>query len=493
LKLYLRGTDNKYAVEQMLFTLYPGEKPEYPETPPSGDRIEVNLSEGKLNTTITCKLTFNNKSYTGRTSVKSEKLTDKLIYDRYVQRMIKTAFYRASLKAGHEKPAWGALTGVRPAKLMTELLNNGLSDDEAVKEFMAKYDVTEERSRLCLAASHYSIDTENSIGPKDVCLYVGIPFCPTRCNYCSFVSQSIEKSTHLIPPFMEALLKEIESTSDVVNELGLNVISIYIGGGTPSILSAEQLDVLCCKLESSFNLKNCEEFTVEAGRPDTITKEKLITLKNHNVSRLSINPQTMTASVLEAIGRRHTPEDVVEALKLVRKTGDFEINMDLIAGLTTDTYESFKATIDTVLKLKPDNITIHTLSLKKGSRITLDGAKLPTPGEVSKMLDYASEKLTGAEYEPYYLYRQKNMSGGFENVGWTTKGHSNLYNICIMEELCSIIAMGGGGSTKLVAPGDGKNIRIVAPKYPTEYISHINKTCEDKNNIKEFYNAILTS
>lgn len=328
----------------------------------------------------------------------------------------------------------------------------------------------------------------NSLGERDVCLYVGIPFCPTRCSYCSFVSQSVEKSMKLIPPFMDALMQEIDAAAAAVNKLGLSVISIYMGGGTPTTLTAQQLDRLCAKIAERFDLSALREYTVEAGRPDTITDDKLRTLCAHGVDRISVNPQTMSDEVLNVIGRRHTADDIIQALEKVRKVGGMEVNMDLIAGLPVDSAEGFEKTLDTVIALDPENITVHTLSLKKGSRITLEGSAIPSDAEVGKMLDIAQDKLRRGGWAPYYLYRQKFMSGGFENVGWATDGRVNLYNICIMEELCSIIAMGGGGSTKLIRPDDGRNIRIMAPKYPLEYINSIGNTCTEKAKILGFYN-----
>ena len=259
-----------------------------------------------------------------------------------------------------------------------------------------------------------------------------------------------------------------------------------MGGGTPTTLSAEQLDILLTKLETVFDLSAVRENTVEAGRPDTITMEKLEVLKKHGVSRISVNPQTMTDSVLEAIGRKHTAQDILDAFDMVRKVGGMAINMDLIAGLPTDTPDSFRSTMDQVMALAPENITVHTLSLKKGARLMDEGGDIPTPASVKEMVDYAHSLLQEGGYEPYYLYRQKNMSGGFENTGWCKPGFENLYNIFIMEELCSIIAMGAGGSTKLVRP-DGKIERIFAPKYPNEYIANIDATCNHKNKIGEFY------
>ena len=481
MKLYLFGHDYKYAAEQILLTMFPSERPEYPSGKPEGDRMEIRLSRGERYMTATCALHRGGKVFRGRAAVRAELLSDELLTDRYCQRLVKNAVYRAALASGVCRPAWGALTGVRPGKLMTPLLKSGMSGEAAVREFEEKYDVSPERAALCLETSRVTLAAEASLAPEDVCLYVGIPFCPTRCAYCSFVSQSVEKSMKLIDPFVAALFREIRATAAEVRALGLRVVSVYMGGGTPT--------TLCTLLAQVFDLSALREYTVEAGRPDTITDEKLAVLRRHGAGRISVNPQTMSDAVLDAIGRRHTAADIVDALARVRAAGGFDVNMDLIAGLPSDTPAGFSETLRQVLALAPENITVHTLSLKKGSRITLEGAALPTAAEVAAMLDAAHAALTAAGYSPYYLYRQKFMSGGFENVGWAKGDTANLYNICIMEELCSILAMGGGGSTKLVAPGGGRNIRLVAPKYPLEYINNIDKTCEDKKKISRFYLA----
>ena len=471
----------------MLFTMFPGERPEYPEGKPSGDRIEVRLSRAEKYTTASCVMSFDGMLYRGKAAEKNPALSDILELDRVCQRIIKKAMYKAALASGIKRPVWGALTGVRPGKLMCGILSKTPDEQAALRQFMEEYDVSPERASLCLDTSRETMKAVGEMGEKDVCLYVGIPFCPTRCAYCSFVSQSVEKSMKLIEPFVEALHKEVRATAEQVRALGLRVVSIYFGGGTPTTLSAKQLDELCALIKQEFDLESLKEYTVEAGRPDTISDDKLQVLRRYGVDRVSVNPQTMSDHVLEVIGRKHTAQDIVDALEKVRNCGGFAVNMDLIAGLPADTVESFEDTMNRVLSLGPENITVHTLSLKKGSRITTEGAELPSAAEVGRMLDIAQEKLRSEGYFPYYLYRQKNMSGGFENVGWTKAGHVNLYNICIMEELCSIIAMGGGGSTKLVSPAEGRNIRVVAPKYPLEYINSIDKTCADKKKISQFY------
>ena len=488
MKLYLHGHDYKYAAEQMLLSLYPSERPEYPDGRPEGDRVELSLSQGASFITASCKLVSHGRTYHGCSAVRADSLTDSISRDKLCSRIIKNAFYRAALSSGHAKPVWGALTGVRPGKLFCALMENSGGADAALRRFISEYDVSPERAELCRDTSLVTRQVRAGLGQKDVCLYVGIPFCPTRCSYCSFVSQSVEKSMKLIPPFLDALMREIDAAAQAVNELGLSVISIYMGGGTPTTLSPGQLDRLCSRLSERFDLSRLREYTVEAGRPDTITEAKLAVLKDHGVDRVSVNPQTMCDGVLEAIGRRHTAQDIYDAIGNVRRVGGMAVNMDLIAGLPSDSVEGFAGTLDKVTALEPENITVHTLSLKKGSRITLEGSQLPTPAEVGRMLDIAGDKLRSAGYSPYYLYRQKFMSGGFENVGWAKEGCVNLYNVCIMEELCSIIALGGGGSTKLVNRDGGRSIRLFAPKYPAEYIAGIEKNCRDKQRIINFYN-----
>ena len=489
-KLYLYGHRYQYAAEQMLLTLFPTERPEHPEGRPEGDRIELRLSRGARFATATCALHRGGRVWHGRAAARTELLRDEVSTDRVCQRLVKNAMYRAALRAGHGRPVWGALTGVRPGKLMAPLLRQGLSGEEAVRRFREEYDVSAERAALCLDTSRQTLLAADSLSARDVCLYVGIPFCPTRCAYCSFVSQSVEKSMGLIEPFLAALYREIGAVAEQVRALGLHVVSLYMGGGTPTTLSAGQLGALCKELAARFDLSALREYTVEAGRPDTITAEKLRVLRGHGVDRISVNPQTMRDTVLEAIGRKHTAADIVAALETARSVGGFAVNMDLIAGLPADSAEGFAETLETVLALAPENVTVHTLSLKKGSRITEEGTALPPPEAVGAMLDLAGERLRQAGYAPYYLYRQKFMSGGFENVGWAKPGAENLYNICIMEELCSILAMGAGGSTKLIRNDGGRNLRLMAPKYPKEYVASIEKTCADKEQIGGFYRVL---
>ena len=463
MNLYLIGHNYKYAAEQMLLTMFPQERPVYPDAPQgTGDGAAIELADSL----VRCTLTLGGRVFAAREEILP--WTDELERARNEQRAVKMSFYRAAIESGVPRPVWGALTGVKPGKLLARYLTAG----QTAEDFARDYDVSPARTRLCLQTTTHTLTARASLAAGDVGLYVGIPFCPTRCAYCSFISSAVGANAKLMRPYLDALLKEIRLTGQRLRRGGLRPVSVYFGGGTPTTLTAPQLDELCAALEEAFDLSAVREYTVEAGRPDTITAEKLAVLKAHGVTRVSVNPQTMSDEVLQAIGRFHTAQDVVDALALVRQAGGFQVNMDLIAGLPKDTPERFADTLRRVLALDPENITVHTLAIKNGSRLAENPQDLPSGAQVGQMLDLAEDALRGAGYEPYYLYRQKYMSGGFENVGWMKPGCENLYNIIMMEGLCPVIAMGAGGSTKLTAP-DGSVKRSVNPKYPKEYIERM--------------------
>jgi oxygen-independent coproporphyrinogen-3 oxidase len=502
--LTLLGHDYKYAVEQIMLMMYPDERPVYiaDGKPVPGLAAVVRLTLGEKYATASTKIISDGASYKGMSRAARVALTNKLATDSLLQKIIKLSFYKAAMAAQVASPGgvsptgiapvWGALTGIRPGKLATSLLERGVPTARVLGSLQRDYFVSPERAALCLDTAGAGLQVKRSLGEKDIALYIGIPFCPTRCHYCSFVSHSVEKSMKLIPPFVEALLTEIAALSDVVSQLGLNVIAVYFGGGTPTTLSDAQLDRLMGALGDAFDLKNVREYTVEAGRPDTITAEKLTVLRRRGADRISINPQSMSDEVLRAIGRRHTAEDIVNAVRLARDAGFGCVNMDLIAGLPGDTAGGFQSSLEQVLALRPENVTVHTLSLKKGTKITLENTPLPGVSDVYSMLDGAQSRLRGGGFSPYYLYRQKFMSGGFENVGWCLDGFAGLYNILIMEELTTILALGGGGVTKLVgrAPGSGPSgriERIFNLKYPYEYIGSIGRVIAQKTRIAEFY------
>lgn len=385
-------------------------------------------------------------------------------------------------------PPWGVLTGVRPSKLMLRLIDQ-MGAEGARRYFTDDLLVSEEKTNLAqtVAAAEEKIialSERNSFS-----LYVAIPFCPTRCSYCSFVSHSIANSNakKLLPEYLDKLAEEIRITGEIASELGLRLESVYFGGGTPGVLEAPQLDRLLYAVENSFDLSTVREYTVEIGRPDTVTPEKLRILRLHNVGRISINPQTFNQKTLDLIGRNHKVEQAVKAYQLAKAYGFESINMDLIAGLPEETLEDFKASVDTAISLSPENITVHTLALKRSSELNASGAGVSGGNTAKQMLEYASKRLYGSKYEPYYMYRQSKCVGNLENVGWCKSGKDCLYNVFMMEECHTVIAVGAGAVTKLCDPDSTNVERIFNFKYPYEYISGFDKITERKNGIKSFY------
>ena len=350
------------------------------------------------------------------------------------------------------------------------------SADKLLKDV---YYVTPERRQLAIDYSTSTVNAAKLLEPNDLSLYVGIPFCPTRCTYCSFVSRTIGKKTELLNPYLEALLKEIEISGRLMADSGKHVRTIYIGGGTPTSLSAPQMACLLDAIRDNFDLSRCIEFTVEGGRPDTLDAQKLRTIRQHGADRMSINPQTMEDHVLRACGRPHKAADVVRAYREAVDAGFTAINMDLIAGLPQDDYDGFCRSLDAVAALDPANITVHTLALKKGADLFEKREGLSSAEEVTRMVDYANSQLRNLTYKPYYLYRQKYMSGSFENVGWSRDGLDCLYNIYMMEEIHTILSLGGGGMNKVNLP-DGKLTRFHNPKFPEQYIEMIDDVLKQK-------------
>ena len=386
-------------------------------------------------------------------------------------------------------PRWGVLTGVRPGKLYSSLLGQ-LGSHKNVKEYMCnRLLVAEDKVDLCYHTYLAECNAASLCDSSAFSLYISIPFCPTRCSYCSFVSHSVEKTAKMVPQYVDLLCKELEETAKRANALNLTLKTIYFGGGTPTQLSAPQLDQVMTAIEQYFDLSCVEEYTVEGGRPDTITVEKLEVLKKHGVGRLSINPQTMHDDILEIIGRRHSANQVLEAFEMARNVGFNNINMDLIAGLPGDSLERFIQSLDTILSLSPENITVHTLSVKRSSFLTSRGEIATTPnGEtVLAMLEAAKNRLSNNDYTPYYLYRQSKMLGNLENVGWSKSGYDCIYNIYMMNELHTVLAVGAGGVSRLKDPNGTQIERIFNFKYPYEYIERFETMLERKKGIDDFY------
>lgn len=382
---------------------------------------------------------------------------------------------------------WGTLTGVRPVKRLNKMLDEGFTKNEIFKTLKEKFMVSDPKLEIAYMTAQTQQDIVRQIDDKAFALYVSIPFCPSRCSYCSFVSQEVEKSLKLIPQYVFNLCREIEKTGEITRKLGLKLQSVYFGGGTPTSIDASYLEAIMQSISRSFDMSNVLEYTVEAGRADTIDEKKLSVIKKNGADRISINPQTLNNDVLKAIGRKHTAEDFLEKFELARKIGFETINTDLIAGLPTDTVNSFKNTIDGIISLCPENITVHTLSVKRCSNINMREEYGVLENPAKAMVDYATQRLLEENFHPYYLYRQKNMLDNLENIGWTTQGHESLYNIYIMEEVQTIIAVGAGGSTKLVDNKNSRLERLFNYKLPLEYIKNFDLMLEKKKDIERFY------
>ena len=470
MKLTLSGHDDRYAVEQLLLSLFPENTP-----------LEAvsSLHRGPVWITVRASITLDGKTVQAARRLKTGEETVRLR-----RRVLQQSIYLAAVQLLPAPPAWGALAGVRPTKISTKHLLEGGTPQSAEALLKDVYFVTPQRRKLALDCSESTVKAAELLEPKDISLYVGIPFCPTRCTYCSFVSRTVGRKTELLEPYLNALLKEIEVTGALLEKSGHRVRTIYIGGGTPSTLSTGQLERLMDAIAAAFDLSHCLEYTVEGGRPDTLDEEKLRAIHNHGANRMSINPQTMEDAVLHACGRPHKAEDIVRAYHQAEAAGFEAINMDLIAGLPQDTVAGFRRSLDAVAALRPSNITVHTLALKKGADLFEKRQSLPTAQEVTQMVHYANETLSALGYKPYYLYRQKYMSGSFENVGWSRDGLDCLYNIYMMEEIHTILSLGGGGMNKVNLP-DGRLQRFHNPKFPEQYIELIDRVLEQKKELFE--------
>lgn len=477
MNLYVKNHNFHFELENLTRLFFPNEKitvirdfsepqPPYIYTEVS-DKITISVNIGSFNKSETAvkKLTDDDNELV------SAQLLYKLLCDF----------------TGLTQP-WGILTGVRPVKLLRRLAEES-SEEQAVKKFEKDFFVSNEKIALSRETEHNERKILELSKPESFSLYVGIPFCPSRCSYCSFVMASIERAEKLIEPYTKLLCEEIKRTAEIANKLGLRLETVYFGGGTPTTLSAEQLDTVLGTVNNSFDMSTCREFTVEAGRPDTIDIAILFALKENKVDRISINPQTVNDEVLKTIGRKHTAQQFFDAFELARKCGFDNINTDLIAGLPTDTPESFKNSLDSIVRLNAECITVHTLCMKRASRLTTEGVTLDLQQarDAREMLAYTQNILGQNEYIPYYMYRQSRMVGNLENVGWSKKGFESLYNVYVMDETHTILACGSGGVTKLKRNNPDYLERIFNFKYPYEYIDRFDELIQRKSGIMQFY------
>ena len=477
MNLYVKNHNFHFELENLTRLFFPNEKitviRDFSEPQPPciytevSDKITISVNIGSFNKSETAvkKLTDDDNELV------SAQLLYKLLCDF----------------TGLTQP-WGILTGVRPVKLLRRLAEES-NEEQAVKKFENDFFVSNEKIALSRETEHNERKILELSKPESFSLYVGIPFCPSRCSYCSFVMASIERAEKLIEPYTKLLCEEIKRTAEIANKLGLRLETVYFGGGTPTTLSAEQLDTVLGTVNKSFDMSTCREFTVEAGRPDTIDIAKLFALKENKVDRISINPQTVNDEVLKTIGRKHTAQQFFDAFELARKCGFDNINTDLIAGLPTDTPESFKNSLDSIVRLNAECITVHTLCMKRASRLTTEGVTLDLQQAryAREMLAYTQNILGQNEYIPYYMYRQSRMVGNLENVGWSKRGFESLYNVYVMDETHTILACGSGGVTKLKRNNPDYLERIFNFKYPYEYIDRFDELIQRKSGIMQFY------
>jgi len=492
MKLIINGDIGQYYAQTLCMLYFPGAKfsPDEivtDETPIVTLTMESSEDTNKLIATASIKI--------GEQMIE-ENVVDSIKSNSNIKIKKKIAIGKAFLAAGQKFfgyiPVWGMMTGIRPAKIARKMYSDGMDATAIRKSLRNEYFVNPKKAALLTEIAIREEQIVQSISQNSCSLYVSIPFCPTRCAYCSFVSYSTKRLLSLIPEYIERLLDDMDRVFDLIKRNGIELKTVYIGGGTPTTLSAEQLDLLLSKICEHTDVSKLEEFTLEAGRPDTITEEKLEVARAHGVTRISINPQALNNAVLEGIGRRHTAEDFYKAYELARNSGIPYINTDLIAGLPGDSYRSFSKTVDQILKLRPDNITVHSFAVKKSAEIagradihSLGG------GDVQKCVDYSQLKAKISGYNPYYIYRQKNTVGNLENVGFALDGAEGKYNIYMMEEVHHIFAVGAGSVTKLVDRESEKIDRFFMPKYPYEYLSMSKE--EFKENYIEKIDSYLSS
>ncbi len=481
MKIYYINNDFDYELDKLTRMFFPNEKLEAVKTleeTPVKPYIIVKLTDESSQKHIFTEISI------GEFTNRSEKT---LSPNDDAELEAALLLYSSFIKLTSVTPPWGVLTGVRPIKLFRKLIEEG-GIDYAADRFKNTFHVSDEKTALTIETERSETEILRLTTPKSFSLYIAVPFCPSRCSYCSFVSASTERTKHLIEPYTQLLCRELEKTAEIVSKLGLHLESVYMGGGTPTTLSADQMSRVLGTVRRLFDMSGCREFTVEAGRPDTITPEKLAAMKSAGVDRISINPQTLNDEILKRIGRRHTAADVFRSFEDARDCGFDHINADLIAGLPGESAESFMNTLDGITALSPESVTIHTLSMKRASDLTQSGKMIDRDEAQTAcaMISYADKKLHECGYKPYYLYRQSRMVGNLENTGWSKPGKEGYYNVFIMDESQSIIACGAGAVTK-ITDDCGRLERIFNYKYPYEYINSFEEVLKRKEGIEQLY------
>lgn len=479
------GNINHFYIQTLCMLFFPGAKfSEKEEETEESTVVSVSLRTSDAGAEAFASIKRGSKVKTGS---RFEKYKNGFTSERIEKIAIGVAVFEAGKRFFGSVPPWGILTGVRPAKLAIELLDKGMEPTQVKKLLEKEYFLNPKKSALVTEIAQFEKQVISEYDENCCSVYISIPFCPTRCSYCSFVSYSTKRLLSLIPDYIERLCEDVDRTFSKIRELGLRVVTVYVGGGTPTVLDVPLLTKVLTAVSRNVDVASLKEFTVEAGRPDTVTKEKLDACAAFGVTRVSINPQTLNDEVLREIGRKHTVEDFYRAYDIARQSDIKYINTDLIAGLPGETFSRFAKSVDAILELRPENVTVHTFCVKKAADILRTDSAIYTRGggDTPKSVSYAQVKCQNAGYLPYYIYRQKNTVGNLENVGFSLPGCEGLYNIFIMEEVHSIFACGAGGMTKLVKT-DGKKImqRYAYPKYPYEYLAM------EREKIEEHFKAI---
>lgn len=475
MKILFNGHDFKYEVEATVKLFVPSRFTfHYDITDTDGDMVMSQLKKGRRFTYLFAYCRIN-----GSIARKAYKISNEDADKNNCEHEICRLIYLCLQKITGITPPWGLMTGIRPVKKMSDLIENGMNREQAFKALKDTYMVSDKRLELAYMTALNQMPLLKQIDSNTVSIYISIPFCPSRCSYCSFVSHSIESAKKLIPDYIRFLCREIEILGKIINDLNLKIDTVYFGGGTPTSIEASQLEIIMKTLSESIDISKVREYNVEAGRADTITLEKLKVIKENGATRISVNPQTLNNEVLKIIGRNHTAEDTIGAFYSARNLGFDNINMDLIAGLPGDSFDSFCNTLDRVMELDPESITVHTLTIKRSARLYEESMSNFKNNPASDMVNKSMKILPKKGYMPYYLYRQKNTLENLENIGFAKKGKESLYNIFIMDETQIILGAGCAASTKLIEP-DGKITRIHNYKFPFEYINRFDELMKKK-------------
>ena len=483
MRLELCGKINTLYVQSLCMMFFRGEKfPENEENPKGVLKVCTDTTENGIN--VQAQLWYDGQESSAESYVE---LLDGESVERTSKIAVGQAVFSACVRITGYQPPWGLLTGIRPSLVAKELIDK-YGEDIAYSVLCDTYYLSCDKASLAITVAKYEGEILDKYDGNTCSLYVSIPFCPTRCTYCSFISYATKKLFDLLPDYVDRIVEDIGKTVAFIKDKGLKVSTVYVGGGTPTTLNPVQLERVLGAISNSLDVALLDEFTVECGRPDTITAEKINVLKKYGVSRVSVNPQSLNDDVLVEIGRKHTVKDFFDAYNLVSKSEIDVVNTDLIAGLDGDNFESFKSTVDKIIELNPENITVHTFSVKKSAQILQDNKGIyHNDGEIAlQSVEYAFKALRECGYLPYYMYRQKNTVSDLENVGYAKKGTFCMYNVLMMGDGHTVFGIGAGATTKLVSRDNGKTeiYRIFSAKYPYEYLQD-NRNYLEK--IKEFF------